>query len=467
VTPTVPARLAGVRFHETVLDIIGDTPLVRLHTLAKRVPPLVLGKLESKNPGGSVKDRIGLTMVEEAVRAGHLPPGGTIVECTSGNTGVGLALVAALKGYRSVFCMPDKVSKEKVNLLKAYGAEVVLSPTAVPPDSPDSYYQVARRIARERPGAYLMNQYDNPANPLAHYQTTGPELWKQTDGKIDVFVASMGTGGTITGVARYLKEKNPAIRVVGADPVGSILKEYFDTRKIGEAHTYKVEGIGEDFIPGVYDFDLFDEVISVNDRDSLNTARRLAREEGLLLGGSSGTAVWAALQVAKTMKHDQVLVVMLPDSGERYLSKVHSDEWMRDNHLLDPAQTSARDLLEAKATPAGIASILSVGEEETVRKAVSLVRTYDVSQLPVLRGTEVVGTVFDAELLKTVLEDTATLDQPVRKVMHKPLPQVGPDEPIAQVTRLLADRNPAVLVREDGHIIGILTRFDVIGFIAE
>ena len=466
-TPSVPARLAQVKYHPTVLDIMGDTPLVRLHTVAKRVPPLVLGKLESKNPGGSVKDRIGLEMVEEAERQGHLKPGGIIVECTSGNTGVGLALVAALKGYRAVFCMPDKVSKEKVNLLKAYGSEVVLSPTAVPPESPESYYQVARRIARERPGAYLMNQYDNPANPLAHYKTTGPELWAQTDGKIDVFVASMGTGGTITGVARYLKEKNPQIRIVGADPVGSILKEYFDTRKIGEARTYKVEGIGEDFIPGVYDFDLFDEVISVNDRDSLNTARRLAREEGLLLGGSSGTAVWAALQVAKDMKHDQLLVVMLPDSGERYLSKVHSDEWMRDNHLLDPAQTCVRDLLESKTAPTGIPSILSVGEEETVRKAVGLVRTYDISQLPVLRGTEVVGTVFDAELLKTVLEDTSTLDQPVKRVMHKPLPLVTSDEPIAKVTRLLADRNPAVLVKDDGSIVGILTRFDVIGFIAE
>jgi cystathionine beta-synthase len=464
---SVPSRLAAVRYHETVLQAIGNTPLIRLRSLAKRVPPLVLGKVESMNPGGSVKDRIGLSMVEAAERAGHLKPGGTIVECTSGNTGVGLALVACLKGYRAVFCMPDKVSKEKVNLLKAYGAEVVLSPTAVAPDSPESYYQVARRIARERPGAFLTNQYDNPANPEAHYRSTGPELWEQTDGKIDVFVASMGTGGTITGVARYLKEKNPGVRVVGADPVGSILKQYFDTRTMGEAHTYKVEGIGEDFIPGVYDFNLFDEVISVNDRDSLNTARRLAREEGLLCGGSAGTAVWAALQVAKDMRHDQVLVVILPDSGERYLSKVHSDEWMRDNHLLDPARASVKDILEAKTAPRGIPNILSVEESEPVRKAVGLVRTYDVSQLPVLRGSEVVGTVFDAELLKTVLEDTSAMDVPVKKIMHKPLPQVTSDEPIAKVTRLLADRNPAVLVRDDGHVVGILTRFDIIGFIAE
>jgi cystathionine beta-synthase len=464
---SLPPRLAGVRYIENILDAIGNTPLVRLSSVAKRVPPVVLGKLESMNPGGSVKDRIGLSMVEEAERLGHLKPGGTIVECTSGNTGVGLALVAALKGYRAVFCMPDKVSREKVNLLKAYGAEVVLSPTAVPPESPESYYSVARRIARERSGAFLANQYDNPANPEAHYRTTGPEIWDQTAGQIDVFVASMGTGGTITGVARYLKEKNPKIRVIGADPVGSILKEYFYTRKIGEAHTYKVEGIGEDFIPGVYDFDLFDEVVSVTDRDSLNLTRRLAREEALLCGGSAGTALWAALETAKNMRPDELLVVILPDTGERYLSKVHSDEWMRDNHLLDPAHSTVRDLLEAKSSPSGMPPILSVGEEESVRKAVGLVRSYDVSQLPVLRGSEVVGTVFDAELLKAVIEDATTLEEPVRRVMHKALPQVAADEPITKVTRLLADRNPAVLVREDGDIVGILTRFDVIEFIAE
>jgi cystathionine beta-synthase len=380
---------------------------------------------------------------------------------------VGLALVAAIKGYKAVFCMPDKVSKEKINLLKAYGAEVVISPTAVPPDSPESYYQVARRIARERPGAYLTNQYDNPANTAAHYRTTGPEIWQQTAGKIDAFVASMGTGGTITGVARYLKEKNPSIRIVGADPVGSILKQYFETGTMGEAHTYKVEGIGEDFIPGVYDFSLLDEVIAVNDRDSLNTARRLAREEAMLCGGSAGTALWAALEVAKRMRPGQIVVVILPDTGERYLSKVHSDEWMRDNRMLDPAATRVRDLLESKAATRDTPPILSLGEDEPVRNAVQLVRTYDVSQIPVVRGPEIVGTVFDADLLKTVLEDSSKMDEPVKRVMHRPLPQVTPDEPVSTVTRLLADKNPAVLVREDGHTVGILTRFDLIEFIAE
>jgi cystathionine beta-synthase len=464
--PSLPERLQSVQFHDNVVETIGHTPLVRLRSVAAKVPPLVLGKLESRNPGGSVKDRIGLTMIEDAEAKGALAPGGTIVECTSGNTGVGLALVAAIKGYHCVFCMPDKVSREKVNLLKAFGAEVILSPTAVPPDSPESYYMVARRVARERPGAFLTNQYENPANPLAHYRTTGPELWQQTDGRIDVLVASMGTGGTITGMARYLKEQNPKVRVIGADPVGSILREYFYTGKLGKPETYKVEGIGEDFIPGVYDFALIDDVLSVTDRESLNMARRLAREEGLLCGGSSGTAVVAALKVARDLSPDQLVVVILPDTGERYLSKVHSDEWMRENRLLDPERTRVADILEAKAT-AAVPSFVSLGKEETVRQAVHLVKTYDISQVPVLDGAEVVGTLFDADLLKRILEDPSSLDRPVREVMGKPLPVLERDAPVADATRKLAQRNPAVLVRDNGRIVGILTRYDVLEFITE
>src|SRR5262249_25402018 len=303
----------------------------------------LLAKLESFNPGGSVKDRIGLAMVEAAERSGQLKPGGTIVECTSGNTGLGLAMVAAVKGYRAVFCMPDKVSSEKVNLLKAFGAEVLLSPTAVPPESPDSYYSVARRVERERPGAFLTDQYNNAANPRAHYETTGPEIWEQTKGLVTHFVCGMGTGGTISGAGRYLKEKNPAVKIIGADPVGSILKHYHETGQMSEARTYKIEGVGEDFIPGAYDFSVIDRVISCGDRDGLNLTRRLAREEAIFVGGSAGMAAWVALEVAKDLAANALVVVLLPDTGERYLSKVHSDEWMRDNHLLDPAVTRVSD----------------------------------------------------------------------------------------------------------------------------
>jgi cystathionine beta-synthase len=458
------SNLDGVRYHENILEAVGNTPLVRLRNLAHRCPATVLVKVESLNPGGSVKDRIGLGMVEAAERTGKLRPGGTIVECTSGNTGMGLALVAAVRGYHAVFVMPDKVSTEKVNLLKAFGAEVVLTPTAVTPDSPESYYSVAQRIERERPGAVLMNQYHNPANPEAHYRSTGPELWEQTAGKIDVFVAGMGTGGTITGVARYLKEKNPKVRVVGVDPVGSILREYFYTKRLGQAHTYKVEGVGEDFIPSVYDFTLIDDVIAVNDRDALNMTRRLAREEGIFVGGSSGMAAWAGLQVARDLEAGKLVVVLLPDTGDRYLSKVHNDAWMRDNHLLDPDYTKAADALSAKSPT--LSRLLWVEAGEPVRKALHLIQQYNVTQLPVFRGRKVVGTVYDNELLQRALEDPSNLEKPVETLMDPPLPVVGPDEPLGRVTRLLAERNAAVLVQEDGEVLGILTRFDMLQFIA-
>ncbi len=456
--------LDGVRYHENILETVGRTPLVRLGGVARQSAAPVLAKLEFFNPGGSVKDRIGLAMVESAERAGKLKPGGTIVECTSGNTGLGLAMVAVIKGYRAVFCMPDKVSSEKVNLLKAFGAEVMLSPTAVPPDSPQSYYSVAKRIAAERPGAFLTDQYHNPANPQAHYASTGPELWEQTAGKITHFVCGMGTGGTITGTGRYLKEKNSRVRVIGADPVGSILKHYHETHEMAEAHPYKIEGVGEDFIPTATDFSVIDQVVACNDRDGLNMARRLAREEAIFVGGSSGMAVWVALQVAKDLTADALVVVLLPDTGERYLTKVHSDEWMRDNHLLDPAATRVADVLGIKGRQSP--RLLTVQVGEPLRRALALVQQHDISQIPVLRGAEVVGTLVDSEILKRVLADSSTLDQPVESLMGEPLPVVKSDEPVAQVTRLLASRNPAVLVSEDGAVTGILTRFDMLHFIA-
>jgi len=456
--------LDGVQYFGSILDTVGHTPLVRLRGLARDCPAPVLAKLEFFNPGGSVKDRIGLAMVEAAEKDGTLKPGGTIVECTSGNTGLGLAMVAAVRGYRAVFCMPDKVSSEKVNLLKAFGAEVLLSPTAVAPESPESYYSVAKRITTERAGAVLMNQYHNPANPLAHYRTTGPELWEQTRGRITHFVAGMGTGGTISGTGRYLKEKNPKVQVIGADPVGSILKAYHDTHQMTEAHPYKIEGVGEDFIPTATDFSVIDRVISCDDRNGLNMARRLAREDAIFVGGSAGMAAWVALEVGRTLTPEHLVVVLLPDTGERYLSKVHNDEWMRDNHLLDPAVTRVADVVAGKGRI--LRGLLKVSADEPLRRALALVQQHDVTQIPVFEGDKVVGTVVDNEILKRVLADSASLDQPVRALMAEPLPIVDSDEPVDHVTQLLASRNPAVLVRENGAITGILTRFDMLQFIA-
>jgi cystathionine beta-synthase len=350
-----------------------------------------------------------------------------------------------------------------VNLLKSFGAEVLLSPTAVEPEHPDSYYSVAKRVTSERPGAYLMNQYHNPANPQAHYVSTGPELWEQTAGKITHFVAGMGTGGTISGTAKYLKEKNPNVRVIGADPVGSILKAYHETGKITEAHTYKIEGVGEDFIPTATDFSLVDEVISCGDRDGLNLTRRLAREESIFVGGSSGMAAWVAFEVAKKAKPTDLVVVLLPDTGERYLSKVHNDEWMRDNHMLDPMVTHVRDLIGGRGrTPA----LLSVPAGAPLRQALALVEEHNVSQLPVFKGSEVVGTLYDSDILKSALADASALDRPVDELMAAALPVVMSDAPVGDVTRLLAARNSAVLVRQNGTISGILTRFDMLHFIA-
>ena len=455
--------LDGVQYSESILDTIGHTPLVRLRRVARDLPCPVLAKLEFFNPGGSVKDRIGLAMVDAAEKAGHLKPGGTIVECTSGNTGLGLAMVAAIRGYRAVFCMPDKVSIEKVNLLKAFGAEVMLTPTAVEPDSPESYYSVAQRISAERPGAYLMNQYHNPSNPEAHYHSTGPELWQQTSGRITHFIAGMGTGGTISGTARYLKEMNPNVQVIGADPVGSILKHYKETGELSEAHTYKIEGVGEDFIPTATDFSLVDRVLSCGDRDGLNMARRLAREEAIFVGGSSGMATCVALEVARSAGPGALVVVLLPDTGERYLTKVHSDEWMRDNHLLDPAVTRVSDVGPAKGRT--VPKLLSVQATDLVRASLTLIEQYDVNQIPVFRGTEVVGTLYDNDVLKAVLQDATVLERPVESMMAAPLPVVTSDVPVGEVARLLATGTPAVLVRHGGAVTGILTRFDMLQFI--
>jgi len=456
-----------VQYYDNILQTIGKTPLVRLNRVADESKGLILAKVEYFNPGGSVKDRIGVSIIEEAEHEGRLKPGGTIVESTSGNTGMGLALVAAVKGYKTVFTLPDKMSMEKIRLLRAFGSEVIVTPTAVPHESPESYTEVAKRVVRETPNSVLANQYYNPRNPEAHYNTTGPEIWEQTGGQIDYFVCGIGTGGTISGAGKFLKEKNPNIKVVGIDPKGSALREYFYTKKITPMlKTYKVEGIGQDYVPGVLHFEYIDEVIEVTDRESFLMARRLTREEGLMAGGSSGTAVAGMLKVADRFKKDDVVVVLLPDSGERYLTKIYNDDWMREYGFLTPERVTARYVLQSKGKELG--KLVAIDPITTVRKALDLIREHDVSQLPVLERGRPVGAVHDNELMTTVMERPTLVDSPVSAVMGPSFPTVNIDAHIEDVIHLMTSKkNPAVLVEEEQKISGILTRYDVIEYMAK
>jgi cystathionine beta-synthase len=447
---------------DTFLDAMGDTPLVRLHTVTRGVRPVVLAKLEMLNPGGSVKDRIGIRMIEAAERSGLLKPGGTIVEPTSGNTGHGLAIAAAIRGYKCIFVMPDKMSQEKISLLRAYGAEVVICPTAVPPDSPESYYRVADRLAEEIPGAYQPNQYFNPENPATHYATTGPEIWRQTEGTIDVFVAGVGTGGTITGVGRFLKEQNPNVTIVGADPEGSVYSG-------DEPRPYLVEGIGEDFWPATFDPSVVDRYVKVSDRDSFRTARAVTRQEGILIGGSAGSAVFAALQVARELDETKTVVVLLPDTGRQYLSKMYSDSWMLQHGMLDrPDVIRVEEVLMAKHGE--LPPLITVGAHDKVRQAVERLQEADISQAPVVReeSTDVsqfVGSIRDRELLDRIFRDPDALQADVAEVMAPPIPMVEFDDPIESAFGEM-EHGPAVLVTKAGQVLGVLTRSDLLDFLA-
>jgi cystathionine beta-synthase len=452
-----------MRYSESLLDLIGNTPLVRLRSVTAGLAPTVLAKVEYLNPGGSVKDRIAVRMIDAAEASGELRPGGTIVEPTSGNTGVGLALVAQQRGYNCIFVCPDKVSTDKIDTLRAYGAEVVVCPTAVAPEDPRSYYSVSDRLARETPGGWKPDQYSNPHNPRSHYETTGPELWQQTDGRITHFVAGVGTGGTISGTGRYLKEQG-AVRVIGADPEGSVYSG-------GTGRPYLVEGVGEDFWPSTYDREVCDEIVAVSDADSFAMTRRLAREEGLLVGGSCGMAVVAALRVAERCGPDDVIVVLLPDSGRGYLSKIFNDRWMSDYGFLEtPGETTVLDVLRGKSgeTP----SLVHAHPNETVREAIDILREYGVSQLPVVRAEppvtagEVVGAVSEKALLDALFAGSASLADPLERHMSAPLPIIGSGEPVAAATAALSQAD-ALLVHVDGKPAGVITRQDLLGHLSE
>jgi cystathionine beta-synthase len=451
--PGAPMEVA-----ESLVGLIGHTPMVRLDRTARDLECTLVAKLELFNPGGSSKDRIALAMIEAAEREGVLVAGGTIVEPTSGNTGVGLAIVAARKGYKCIFVCPDKVAADKIALLRAYGAEVIVCPTSVSPEHPDSYYSVSDRLAREVPLAWKPDQYHNPNNPLAQYETAGPEIWEQTRGRITHFVAGIGTGGTISGIGRYLKERDPSIQVIGADPEGSVYSG-------GSGRPYLVEGIGEDFWPSTYDPSVVDRVIAVSDADSFATARRVTREEGLLLGGSGGTAIAAALKIGRDLTPEAVIVVHIPDSGRGYLSKLYNDTWMTDYGFVHHAGSTVGDILAARDE--SLPPLVHTHPDETVREAIAIFREYGVSQMPVIKHeppvvlAEVVGGVTERELMDFAFTDASLLDHPVSEVMGRPLPTIGAGEPVHVAVGKLEGAS-ALLVLDRGHPVGVITRSDVL-----
>jgi len=450
-----------------ILEAIGHTPLVRLNRINQGLKPQIYVKADYMNPGGSVKDRIGVTMIDDAERRGLLKPGGTIIEGTSGNTGMGLALVAAVRGYKMVFTITDKQSKEKVDLLKALGAEVIVCPTAVEPEDPRSYYSVAKKLAREIPNSFYPNQYDNPMNPEAHYRTTGPEIWEDSQGKITHFVCGMGTGGTISGVGKCLKEKNPNVKIVGVDPYGSL---YYDFVKCGEtskAKTYVVEGIGEDFFPTTMNLKILDDIIQVNDEECFVAARRLVKLEGLFTGGSGGGCISATLRLAKDLGSDAVIVAFLPDTGMRYLSKVYNDEWMRERGYVEAAvQMTAGEIVNAKHQAGRVRELIIARPYQTVFHALKTMQEQDISQVPVFEENTLIGTVYEDEILTLALQGKDLRKLVVREVMSKPLPCIPASSPVERVTHILSHENPAVFVETNGAKFEILTKYDLMSTVA-
>ena len=459
------------REYPSVLELVGNTPIVRLDKVGRGVEPQLLAKLDYLNPGGSVKDRIGLAMIEQAEREGKLRPGGTIVEPTSGNTGVGLAIAAAQKGYRCIFVMPDKMSLEKIAMLRAYGAEVVITPTAVEPDSPESYYSVSSRLAEEIPGGFKPDQYSNMANPQAHYERTGPEIWEQTSGEIDAVVISVGTGGTISGVGRYFKERKPDVLIVGADPEGSV----FTAKDDRDVHPYLVEGIGKDTWPKTMDRNVVDEWIRVSDRNSFLTARRLAREEGLLVGGSGGTTVWAALEIASRFGRDASILTMIRDSGRSYLSKFYDDKWMLEHGFVErrlPIPTVDALLRSKRVEETEVPALITIQAHQKVGEAIDVMHRYSISQLPVVRDgqleslADVIGSLQDRDLLDRVFKDPDALHEDVATAMQPPLAAIDASQSLDEVFSTLTGRTNAVVVAEAGKPVGVVTRSDLLEFLA-
>ncbi len=459
------------RAYPTVLELVGDTPIVRLDKLTPRGGAQLLAKLEYLNPGGSVKDRIGLAMIEAAEHEGKLKPGGTIVEPTSGNTGVGLAIAAAQKGYRCIFVMPDKMSQEKISMLRAYGAEVVITPTAVEPDSPESYYSVSSRLAEEIPGGFKPDQYSNMANPEAHYRLTGPEIWEQTGGEIDAIVISVGTGGTISGVGRYFKERKPEVLIVGVDPEGSV----YTAKDESDLQPYLVEGIGKDTWPQTMDPKVVDEWIRVSDRDSFLTARRLAREEGLLVGGSGGSTVWGAIELARRLGPGKQVLTMIPDSGRSYMSKFYDDNWMLEHGFVErrgPSPTVEELLASKSVESANVPELVTISAHQKVGEAIDVMQRYSISQLPVVRDGEVgsladvIGSLQDRDLLDRVFKNSDALHEDVASAMQPPLAAVEVSQPLDEVFATLTGRTNAVVVARDGKPVGVITRSDLLGYLA-